>query len=170
MSSPRRLDRATFLARFGDLFEHSPWIAAAAFDAGLDAAADTVEGLHAALVAAMRRAPRERLLELVLAHPDLAGRLALAGEVTADSSAEQASAGLDRLSPDELARFRSLNEAYTRRFGFPFIMAIKGKTKADILAAFETRLAHDAATEFATALSEIEGIVLLRLRERMSLS
>ncbi len=105
---------------------------------------------------------------MIAAHPDLAGKLALAKSLTADSTQEQASAGLDRLSADELARFTRLNQDYRARFGFPFIMAVKGKTKDDILAAFERRLDHDAPAEFATALTEIDRIAALRIKEIVS--
>ncbi len=166
--APHLMDRTTFVATFGDVFEHSPWVAEAAFDAGLGPEAGTLEGLHAVLVAAMRAAPRERLLALIRAHPDLAGRLALAKAVTADSNREQASAGLDRLTAEDIARFTALNDAYKAKFAFPFIMAVKGRSSDDILAAFQRRLEHDARTEFETALAEIARIVLSRLEDRMS--
>lgn len=162
---PREMDRATFVTRFGSVFEHSSWIAEAAFDRGLADDADTVLGLHRALCTIMRGASDERKRALILAHPDLAGRLAQAGRLTVESSQEQASAGLDRLSQDEHAHFTALNAAYQERFGFPFIIAVKGRSKADILAAFERRLTHDAPTEFATALEQIERIALLRLKD-----
>ena len=137
---PHSLDRAGFVATYGHVFEHSPWIAEAAWDARLPADADTAEGLHRALCAALAPAPAERKLELIQAHPDLAGKLAQAGRLTAESTGEQASAGLDRLTDQERATFTRLNDAYTARFGFPFIIAVKGLTKAEILAAFERRL------------------------------
>ena len=102
---------------------------------------------------------------LIAAHPDLAGKLALAKSLTAESTQEQQSAGLDRLSAQELERFTALNAAYRARFGFPFVMAVKGKTKQNILAAFERRLDHDAPSEFAAALAEIDSIAALRLKE-----
>jgi OHCU decarboxylase len=105
---------------------------------------------------------------LVATHPDLAGKLALAKGLTAESTREQQGAGLDRLTPDELARFRDANAAYRARFGVPFILAVRGKTKADILAAFETRLQHDPAVEFKTALAEIDRIAALRIKEIMA--
>jgi OHCU decarboxylase len=108
---------------------------------------------------------RDRQLALLRAHPDLAGRLAVAGGLTASSSAEQASAGLDRCTPAEFARFQALNAAYREKFGFPFIMAVRGRSRTEILAAFERRVANDAETEFATALAEVHKIALLRLRE-----
>jgi urate oxidase len=162
---PSAMDRATFAAAFGEAFEHSPWIAAAAFDRGLPADADTAEGLHRALCAVLHDASAAQQRALIDAHPDLAGRLARAGRLTADSSKEQAGAGLDRLTDDERARFTTLNEAYQARFGFPFIMAVKGRSKAEILAAFERRLANDAATEQEAALAQIERIALLRLED-----
>ncbi|MGD1879642.1 MAG: 2-oxo-4-hydroxy-4-carboxy-5-ureidoimidazoline decarboxylase, partial [Kiloniellaceae bacterium] len=109
-------DRASFVARFGGVFEHSPWVAEAAFDAGLPELPWTPEGLHAALVLAMRAGSDEQKRALIAAHPDLAGRLAQAGRLTADSTREQASAGLDLLSDAERARFTDLNEAYKAKF------------------------------------------------------
>ena len=105
---------------------------------------------------------------LIDAHPDLAGKLARAKRVTEGSAREQASAGLDALTADELKRFEGLNAAYRARFGVPFILAVRGKTKAEILAAFETRLQHDPAAERATALAEIDRIAALRIAEIMT--
>jgi OHCU decarboxylase len=159
------MDRATFVGAFGQVFEHSAWIAEAAFDRSLPEDADSASGLHRALCAVLRDASAAQQRALIGAHPDLAGRLARARRLTADSSKEQASAGLDRLTDDERARFTELNDAYKARFGFPFIMAVKGRSKAEILAAFERRLANDAATEQRTALEQIERIALLRLED-----
>jgi OHCU decarboxylase len=159
------VDRAGFVARFGGVFEHSPWIAEAAWDAGLPADSDTAPGLHRALCAVLARAGPERQLALLRAHPCLAGRLALVGALTAESSAEQASAGLDRCTPEELGRFQSLNRAYEEKFGFPFIMAVRGVPRQAILDAFEQRIGNDAVAEFATALEQVERIALLRLQE-----
>jgi urate oxidase len=160
---PTAMDRETFVATFGPVFEHSAWIAERAFERGLPADADRVDGLHRALCAVLRAASQPEQRALIEAHPDLAGRLARAGRLTADSTKEQASAGLDRLTDHERARFIALNDAYRARFGFPFVMAVKGKTKLQILAAFERRLGHDATLEHATALAEIEQIARLRL-------
>lgn len=162
---PSAMDRNAFVATFGPVFEHSPWIAEAAFDRGLPADMDCPEGLHRALSAVLHDASAEAKLALIEAHPDLAGRLARAGRLTADSAEEQASAGLDRLTDRERARFLALNDAYKARFGFPFVMAVKGRSKAEIVATFERRLGNDAATEQATALAEIERIALLRLMD-----
>jgi OHCU decarboxylase len=163
----RILSRDDFIARFGGIFEHSAWVAEGAFDRGLGPQSDTPEGLHAEMVAIMRAAPKTRQLALINAHPDLAGKLHAAGHLTQDSTKEQSSAGLDMLTDAERTRFTELNDAYKARFGFPFILAVKGKTKADILEAFETRLPHSPDQEFATALEQIEKIALLRLKDML---
>jgi 2-oxo-4-hydroxy-4-carboxy-5-ureidoimidazoline decarboxylase len=160
---PRAMDRAAFLAAYGPVYEHSPWIAEAVFDSGLTAAHDTAEGLRAAMAAVVEAAPRDRQLALLRAHPDLAGRLAMRGELTPQSAAEQAGAGLGALGPEEFQRFTALNEAYKARFGFPFIMAVKGRSRAEILAAFERRVENAPAAEIRTALDEVHEIALLRL-------
>ena len=162
---PSSLPKALFVEVFGKVWENSPWIAEAAYDAGIGAPQDSAEGLHAAMAAVMRSAPAEKQRTLLNAHPDLAGKLAAAGELTEESTQEQASAGLDRLSSDERARFTALNDAYKARFGIPFIMAVKGASKAAILVAFEERLQHAPELEFAAALEQVETITLLRLRE-----
>jgi len=164
---PSALERAAFVARFGGVFEMSPWIAERAHDAGLGAANDTATGLHGALAAAFRLASPEERLAVLRAHPDLAGRLAAARELTPDSAREQASAGLDALTPEEKARFAELNARYTATFGFPFIMAVKGRGKHEILEAFERRLTNEREAEIATAEREVERIALLRLREML---
>ncbi|MGO4716984.1 allantoinase PuuE [Bradyrhizobium sp. 2TAF24] len=164
---PSRMSQAQFVEIFGDIFEHSPEIAAAAHRGGLTTADDTAEGLHAAMVAAMRAQPAERQRALVDAHPDLAGRLALANQLTADSTREQGSAGLDRLTPAELAEFTALNDRYRARFGFPYILAVKGRDKAGILANFKSRVDNGVEAEFEEALCQIERIALLRLKDRL---
>ncbi len=163
----RSLSRDDFIARFGGIFEHSAWVAEGAYDHGLGPESDTPEGLHAEMATIMRAAAKERQLALINAHPDLAGKLHAAGRLTQDSTKEQSSAGLDMLTDAERRRFTELNNAYKARFGFPFILAVKGKTKADILQAFETRLHHSKEQEFATALEQIEKIALLRLKEML---
>ena len=125
-----------FVERFGDIFEHTPVIAETAHRNGLSAGDDTATGLHAKLARVMRAMSDHDKLTLIKAHPDLAGRLALAKQMTEDSTKEQGSAGLDKLTPTELARFTELNTRYMAQFGFPFIFAVKGNTKADILASF----------------------------------
>ena len=163
MQRPSQMDRNVFVARFGGVFEHSRWVAEAAFEAGLGPDQDTAAGLHAAMEGAMRAAPRARQLALIRAHPDLAGRLAV-GEALSDASArEQAGAGLDRCTPEEFERFQRSNAAYKERFGFPFVIAVKGRSRAEILSAFERRLGHDREVEFETALGEIAQIARFRL-------
>ncbi|MHA7968359.1 2-oxo-4-hydroxy-4-carboxy-5-ureidoimidazoline decarboxylase [Rhizobium sp. CAU 1783] len=157
------LDRSDFISRFGGVFEHSPFIAERAFDAGLVAEPLTASGVHAALTEKFRAASSGERLGVLRAHPDLAGKLAIAGELTEDSRKEQAGAGLDRLSPDEHQRFTTLNSAYTDKFGFPFIIAVKGLTKNDILSAFETRIGNGREQEFDTACAQVEKIARLRL-------
>ena len=124
-------------------------------------------GLAEAMAAAVAAGTAEQKRALIAAHPDLAGRLARAKQLTADSTREQASAGLDQLTADELARFTALNDAYKAKFGFPFIMAVKGRSKEDIVAAFERRLDNDEAAETATALGEIDRIAALRLADTL---
>ncbi len=157
------IDRAEFISRFGGVFEHSPFIAERAYDAGNVSEPLTAGGVHAALSAQFRAASHEEKLGVLRAHPDLAGKLAIAGGLTEDSRKEQAGAGLDRLSPDEHTRFTELNAAYVEKNGFPFIIAVKGLSKDDILRAFETRIDHSVQDEFETATDQVEKIALLRL-------
>lgn len=154
-----------FLARFGDVAEHSPWVAEAAAAARPYASREAMIEAFAAAVAA---APVEARLALIRAHPDLAGRAARAGAVAEDSRREQAGAGLDTLTQAEYARFTDLNDRYRAKFGFPFIFAVKGATKTMILDAFEARLPNDAETEFATALAQVCRIFRFRLEDRVS--
>ncbi|CAM5774787.1 polysaccharide deacetylase [Labrys miyagiensis] len=164
---PSHMSRALFVERFGGIYEHSAWIAEGAHDMGLGPAEDTAEGLHAAMTAVLAAASEKDKMALIMAHPDLAGRLAQAKMLTEDSTAEQASAGLDKLTPAELARFTELNDAYKTKFGFLFIMAIKGRSKAEIVAGFERRLQNDRGQEFAEALKQIGEIARLRLRDML---
>ena len=161
--APRGLDRTAFVARFGRVYEHSPWIAETLFDQGVTAAHDTQDGLAAALRAVVEAGGITRQLALLRSHPDLAGKLAIAGTLTQESRGEQAGAGLDACSPAEFASFQALNTAYKARFGFPFILAVKGKSRLEILAAFEQRVAYDPAAEFRTALDQVHRIAYLRL-------
>lgn len=156
---------AEFVAAYGGVFEHSPWIAERAFALELGPAHDTALGLHNALARIFRSASADERMAVITAHPDLAGKLAQARRLTAESTAEQASAGLDALTDAERAAFTELNEAYQEKFGFPFIIAVRDHDKASILAAFRARLAHDRDTEFATACAQVERIAELRLTE-----
>ncbi len=157
------MDRADFVQRFGGVFEHSPFIAERAFDAGMIEEPLTALDVHDAMAAMFRTASQDERLGVLRAHPDLAGKLAIAGELTEDSKREQAGAGLDRLSAEEHARFTELNAAYVEKFGFPFIIAVKGLTKDDILAAFETRISNSRDQELDTACQQVEKIARLRL-------
>jgi len=154
------MDRAAFTTTFGGVFEHSPWIAAAGWEARPFA---SVAALHAALCAAMDGAPAEQQVALIQEHPDLVGRAAREGGLTPASTGEQAAAGLDRLSPDEIARFEELNGAYRARFGFPFVICARENKQASILAGFNARLGNSRDEEIATALGEIAKITRLRL-------
>jgi len=158
---PSSMDRQGFLARYGGVYEHSPWIAAAVWDAGR--ASDEVASLAAAMAEVADAAPVTARLALLRAHPDLAGRLAVAGSLTAASAAEQAGAGLDRCSPAEFAEFQRLNAAYTARFGFPFIVAVRGLDRAAILARFRARLDNPPEAEFHEAMAQVHRIARLRL-------
>jgi len=164
---PSRMDRAAFVARYGGVFEHSPWIAERAFDLELGPAHDRAAGLHNALARMFRSATTDERLGVLRAHPDLAGKLAQARRLTAESTAEQAAAGLDALTDAERARFEALNAAYVARHGFPFIIAVRDHTKAQILAAFERRLEQDSVTELAEACRQVERIAELRLKEML---
>jgi len=155
-----RMDRDRFVAALGGIFEHSAWVAEAAWP-GVPFA--SVAALHAAMVAAVRSTSPQRRLDLIRAHPDLAGRAARGGKMTANSVTEQASAGLLSLSGDEYDRFLRLNADYRKRFGFPFVIAVLGHDKTSLHAAFVTRLANPRGVEIETALGEIFTITRLRL-------
>ncbi|MBP2234469.1 urate oxidase [Sinorhizobium kostiense] len=164
---PSRLSEKDFVARFGGVFEHSDWIARRAFAGELSPAHDTPTGLHAALTVVFRAASEPERLAVLTAHPDLAGKLAEAKRLTESSTEEQASAGLTALTDGERERFNTLNCAYVEKFGFPFIMAVKGRSKDEILAAFESRIENDRHAEFETACRQVERIALLRLRDML---
>jgi 2-oxo-4-hydroxy-4-carboxy-5-ureidoimidazoline decarboxylase len=155
------LETGAFVAAFGDIAEHSPWVAREAASFRPFASRDT---MIAAFERAVKAATRDAQLALIRAHPDLATR----AKLTDDSSKEQAGAGLDTLSAEEFARFTALNDAYKSRFGFPFIFAVKGATKHMILASFEERVNKTADAEFETALSQVCRIFRFRIEDRVS--
>jgi OHCU decarboxylase len=161
---PSSMPRDEFISRFGSIFEHSPWIAERAYEGELSVSNDTAVGLHFALRSQFRAATQSERHAVLSAHPDLAGKLAAAKRLTEASTAEQASAGLDALTDAEREKFTHLNAAYTARFGFPFIIAVKDNTKDQILNAFERRLGNSQETEFLTACAQVERIALLRLK------
>ena len=162
---PSSAEKYAFVARYGSIFEHSPWIAERAYDAGFTVEEDTASGLAAAMTKVFRAATPEERLAVLKAHPDLAGKLAQARRLTAESTAEQAGAGLDALTDAEKKAFTELNDAYTAKFGFPFIIAVRGRNKKEILAAFQRRVSNDRDTEFETACAQVERIALLRLKD-----
>ncbi|MBR7651031.1 allantoinase PuuE [Brucella oryzae] len=162
---PSKAGKDAFVARYGSIFEHSPWIAERAYEAGFNREEDTASGLAAAMTKAFRAASADERLAVLKAHPDLAGKLAQARRLTAESTAEQAGAGLDALTDAEKQAFTELNDAYTAKFGFPFIIAVKGRNKKEILDAFQRRVSNDRDTEFETACAQVERIALLRLKD-----
>ena len=162
---PSQMSLTRFVERFGGIFEHSPWIAERAFDLELGPAHDSAIGLHTALARIFRTATPAERMGVLTAHPDLAGKLAAARRLTADSAAEQASAALDALTDADRTTFQRLNTEYVARHGFPFIIAVRDNTKDSIIAAFSARIANDTATEFATACAQVERIAALRLKD-----
>ncbi len=155
------MDTHDFIARYGGIYEHSPWVAEQA--ASLATELDDVGRLAALMADCVDNADSEKQLALIRAHPDLAGKAQVSGELTADSTAEQASAGLDQCSKVEYERFQALNDAYKDKFGFPFVMAVRDSSRVEILDAFSARLKNDYDLEFETALEEIHKIARLRL-------
>jgi OHCU decarboxylase len=162
---PSQMDAETFVAKYGSIFEHSPWIAERAHALELGPANDTATGLHNALARMFRSATQTERLGVLTAHPDLAGKLAQAKRLTAESTHEQSAAGLDALTDAERESFQRLNADYVAKHGFPFIIAVRDNTKASIMAAFETRIANDTTTEFATACRQVERIAEIRLKD-----
>jgi len=156
-----QLTHAEFIARFGPVYEASPWVAEGVWPAVEAGGLDDPAALAEAMRKEVDAAPREVQLALIRAHPELAGRARMADA----SVREQAGAGLDQCSPAEFEAFQRLNGAYNARFGFPFIVAVKGLSRGDILAAFEARLANDPETEFATAIAQIHRIAGFRLAD-----
>ncbi len=162
---PSEMDREAFVAAYGGVFEHSAWIADGAYDLELGAAHDTALGLHNALCRVFRSSTPEQRLGVLTAHPDLAGKLAAAKRLTAQSTHEQASAGLDALTDTERETFSQMNADYVAKHGFPFIIAVRDHDKASILAAFKARVARDRDAEFAAACKQVERIAEFRLMD-----
>jgi OHCU decarboxylase len=157
-----RLGRNEFVSRFGSVFESSPW---AAEEAWRERPFGGFSELHEAFVRAMRGAPQERRMDLIRTHPDLAGKAAVAGELTPESKGEQASAGLDRLTPEEYEAFTRMNADYRERFGFPMIVCVREHTRESILQNAESRLENSREEEVEVALGEIAKIAHLRLKD-----
>ena len=154
------MSRRAFIERFGGIYEHSPWVAEQCFAAAAGAGPAELAGIFAKCV---DTADHETKLQLIRAHPDLAGRAAVRGELTEDSTDEQASAGIDQCTGEEFEQFVSFNSAYKEKFGFPFVMAVKNSNRLAILNAFAERIKNDVDTEFETAIREIHKIARLRL-------
>jgi OHCU decarboxylase len=163
-AGPSELALDDFTALYGNVFEHSEWIAERTHKGELGPANDTATGLHGAMCRVFRAATADERLGVLRAHPDLAGKLAAARRLTAESESEQASAGLDALTDAEREQFGAMNAAYVEKFGFPFIIAVRDNTKAQIMQAFETRLSNDREAEFETACGQVERIAELRLK------
>jgi 2-oxo-4-hydroxy-4-carboxy-5-ureidoimidazoline decarboxylase len=155
------MDSHDFIARYAGVYEHSPWVAeqVAAFAADIEDSNRLAE----LMADCVDNADTERQLTLIRAHPDLAGKAQIAGELTRDSAAEQTSAGLHKCTKVQYERFQALNDAYKEKFGFPFVMAVRGSNCAEILEAFSARLKNEYAVEFETALAEIHEIARQRL-------
>jgi len=164
MDAINTMDRTAFVQKFGGIFEHSPWVAEKAWDKKPFA---TIGELHAAMVSVARFAPAPLQLELLKAHPDLAGKEAQAGAMTSSSVSEQASAGLNALSKAEVAKISQFNAAYKEKFGFPFIIAVRMHTKEGIFFEFARRLQNDTQTEFANDLQNVYSITRLRLEKML---
>ena len=158
------LPQQEFVAALDGVYEHSPWVAAAAWH---KRPFKTLADLHGACSESVREADVERQLALIRAHPELAGKAAIRGELTEDSTREQSGAGLDRCSPEEFKRITELNRAYSEKFGFPFIIAVRGHTRESIIASLAERLQHTRGAEFEEALRQIDQIAMFRLQDRL---
>ena len=165
ISQLNQLGQAVFIRVVGPVFEHSPWIAEAAW---LEKPFASLAQLHNALCGIVNNSGEEIRLALIRSHPDLVGRAAIAGTLTRESSGEQAGAGLNRLSPEEIDLFQKQNDAYKNKFGFPFVICARLNKKDTILAGFEHRLKNSREQEIKTALEEIFKIAELRLRDLIS--
>ena len=152
-----------FVTRYGGVYEHSPWVAQETHETA--ARIEDVNELAEIFANCVDQAGDERKLALIRAHPDLAGKTAISGQLTEESTSEQSSAGIDQCSPEEFEQFHELNSQYKEKFGFPFVMAVRDSHRHEILAAFKSRLANDSQTEFETAMREIHKIASLRLQE-----
>nr|WP_025899655.1 2-oxo-4-hydroxy-4-carboxy-5-ureidoimidazoline decarboxylase [Sneathiella glossodoripedis] len=155
---PSKMSREEFVGVFGGVYEHSPWVAERVWDAGLNEDHNRVEKLAEAMAKVVASATYEEQLKLIKAHPDLAGKAAVRGELTAESTSEQAAAGLGQCTEEEFARFQEYNAAYKSKFGFPFIKAVRNSNRFEILKGFKERLTNDVNSEFSTALAEIDKI------------
>ncbi len=159
-----KLNQAEIINLLGSIYEHSSWVAEVLFSQGITSQDNDVGFLAERMKKIVEASSEEMKLNLLQAHPELAGKLAISGNLTKDSSAEQASAGLNQCSKEEFAEFNKLNFEYTKKFGHPFIIAVKGLTRCEILTSFKERINNDSKKEFETALAEVHKIALLRLK------
>lgn len=162
---PSRLNRDEFVQIFGGVYEHSPWIAEQVYASGIKNEYNNAEGLHAAMQNIVETAEKDQKLALLCVHPDLAGKLAINGKLTYASNSEQTSADLGNCTPEEFSLFQDLNSRYNKKFGFPFILAVRGYQRTEILKIFKKRVNNDIKTEFKEALAQVHRIALLRLKE-----
>ncbi|MBI3525901.1 MAG: 2-oxo-4-hydroxy-4-carboxy-5-ureidoimidazoline decarboxylase [Betaproteobacteria bacterium] len=158
------LDQPAFTASLADIYEHSPWIPERCWT---QRPFVNREALQQALAQTLEAASDAEKLGLILAHPELAGKAAVRGELSSDSRREQAGVGLDQCSQEEFAIIRRLNDEYRDKFGFPFIVAVKGLSRADIIAAMEQRITRSRTQEFAAALAQIQHIAAFRLADKI---
>jgi OHCU decarboxylase len=159
-----KLNQAEFITLLGSIYEHSPWVAQTLYTEGITSKDNDVDFLASRMKTIVEASSQEAKLNLLKAHPELAGKLAVIGNLTEDSTVEQASAGLDQCSEEEFTEFRKLNFKYTEKFGHPFIIAVRRLKRSEILLAFRQRINNDNQTEFETALIEVHKIALLRLK------
>jgi len=162
---PSFMEKEQFIELFGGVYEHSPWVAEVLFNGGVGQDYDWVDELAEAMAVVVEQAGDACQLELLRFHPDLAGKLAAAGDLTQASASEQVSAGLDQCSPEELATFKELNAMYNSKFGFPFIMAVRDRCRTEILGALRSRLGNTFDKEKRKALDQVHRIALLRLQD-----
>jgi OHCU decarboxylase len=163
--APLELSRTAFIATFGGIYEHSSWVAETLYDQGINQNDSDPVKLAIRMAEIVDAVGAERKMALLCSHPELAGKLAVSGSLTAESTAEQASAQLDQCSAKEFAEFQTLNQRYHETFSHPFIIAVRGLDRTEILAAFRKRVNHTAPIEFHTALAEVHKIAKLRLKQ-----
>jgi len=159
------MSKNEFVSTFADIYEHSAWVAEQTFALGINEQHNDIDTLHMSMQAVLDKASDEQKLNLINAHPDLAGKAAVEGTLTAASTNEQAGAGIDQCTAQEFDVFNQLNSEYKKKFNFPFIMAVKGSKKTLILSAFKQRIHHSINEEFEQAICEINKIALFRLNE-----
>ena len=162
---PTELDREHFMRIFGGVYEHSPWIAEQVYDVGLKECNNSAEGLHNAMKHIVEVADKDKKLILLCSHPDLAGKIAISGNLTTASKLEQSSASLSNCSPEEFELFKNLNREYIKKFSFPFILAVRGYQRTEILEIFKKRINNSIKIEFKEALTQVHRIALLRLKQ-----